>query len=421
MKNGTFRIAIGILLSFCAMTAIAETTETGSTQKTFDDDPLGIKEYLNGIICTPEEVDDWLTRRSFSFGFYDPQMGFFLDNRSERHGLDESICFYNYAPGGVRKMFMYADQPCRINTYGDSFVQCEQVNDGETWQEVLAAHLCEPIRNYGTGNSIHWAWLRMQREEARTPAPYIIFNVYEDDHHRNVISWQRIAYGHRGSKSFHPTMPYVEVNLKTGECTEHPNVCQTRDSIDNLCDPDWVFNTFKDDFYLQIAVARHNLRSGTPERSYEPIRRLAATHGIDAKIDNPQSLSQAAESLMLKVGLFATMRTIEKVEAYAREQNKKVLFVLSYGSKAVMSKYIQTGERFDQEMVDFMDRKGLTYVDLLKVHAEYFEKFNVPFEEYHSRYYVGHYGPLGNLFYAFSIKDKIVEMMDPKPVSYQSP
>ena len=393
----------------------------GQTQSTFPDDPTGTKEYLSTLLYTPEDVDDWLTRRSYSFGFYDPQMGFFLDNRSERHGLDNSICYYNYVPGGIRKMFMYADQPCRINTYGDSFVQCEQVNDGESWQEVLAAHLCEPIRNYGTGNSIHWAWLRMKREEARTPAPYIVFNIYEVDHHRNMIAWQRIAYGHMGPKSFHPTLPYVKGNLKTGVMTEHPNVCPTRDAVYNLCDLDWVDNTFKDDFYLQIAVARYNLRIGKPERSYEPIRRLAAENGFDVTIDSPQSLSQTAASLMRKMGLFTTMRTIEKVEAFARANGKKVLYVLSYGSKAVMSKYIETGKRFDREMVDFMDEKGLPYVDLLDAHAKDFAKFNIPFEEYHQRYYVGHYGPLGNFFYAFAIKDKLVEMMNPKPAPYREP
>jgi hypothetical protein len=46
---------------------------------------------------------------------------------------------------------MYADKKCRINTYGDSFTQCHQVSDGETWQEYLAAHLGEPVRNFGMG------------------------------------------------------------------------------------------------------------------------------------------------------------------------------------------------------------------------------------------------------------------------------
>ena len=62
--------------------------------------------------------------------------------------------------------FLYVGRPCRINTYGDSFTQCHQVSDGETWQEYLAAHLGEPIRNFGMGGyGAYQAYRRMVREE----------------------------------------------------------------------------------------------------------------------------------------------------------------------------------------------------------------------------------------------------------------
>ena len=60
----------------------------------------------------------------------------------------------------------YAGRPCRINTYGDSFTQCHQVSDAETWQEYLAGHLGEPIRNFGMGGyGVYQAYRRMVREE----------------------------------------------------------------------------------------------------------------------------------------------------------------------------------------------------------------------------------------------------------------
>ena len=43
------------------------------------------------------------------------------------------------------------EKACRINTYGNSFTQCHQVSNGEAWQEDLAAHMGEPIRNFGMG------------------------------------------------------------------------------------------------------------------------------------------------------------------------------------------------------------------------------------------------------------------------------
>ena len=61
---------------------------------------------------------------------------------------------------------MYKDKPCRINTYGNSFTLCHQVSDGETWQEYLAGHLGEPIRNFGMGGfGVYQAYRRMVREE----------------------------------------------------------------------------------------------------------------------------------------------------------------------------------------------------------------------------------------------------------------
>jgi hypothetical protein len=55
--------------------------------------------------------------------------------------MDDSVSNYTFAqPDGERVMRNYATQPCRINTYGNSFTQCHQVSDDETWQEVLAAH-----------------------------------------------------------------------------------------------------------------------------------------------------------------------------------------------------------------------------------------------------------------------------------------
>jgi hypothetical protein len=35
------------------------------------------------------------------------------------------------------------------------------------------------------------------------------------------------------------------------------------------------------------------------------------------------------------------------------------------------------------------------------------------------QYFIGHYNPRGNHFFAFSIKDKLVGWLDPKPITYR--
>ncbi|MHC4403983.1 MAG: hypothetical protein ACYTG0_30360 [Planctomycetota bacterium] len=45
--------------------------------------------------------------------------------------------------------------------------------------------------------------------------------------------------------------------------------------------------------------------------------------------------------------------------------------------------------------------------------------FQVDVKDYLAQYYIGHYNPRGNHFCAFAIKDRLVEMLDPKPVPYR--
>src|SRR6266571_1111041 len=109
----------------------------------------------------------------------DSELGYLHRDRRFKEGIEDTICTYTYDESGARHTIMHADKACRVNTYGDSFTSCEQVSDGETWQEALAAYLGEPIRNYGIGGySVYLAYLRMKREEARNPARYIILNIF---------------------------------------------------------------------------------------------------------------------------------------------------------------------------------------------------------------------------------------------------
>ena len=35
------------------------------------------------------------------------------------------------------------------------------------------------------------------------------------------------------------------------------------------------------------------------------------------------------------------------------------------------------------------------------------------------QYFIGHYSPAGNHFFAYSIKDTVVKWLDPKPITYR--
>lgn len=396
------------------------------------------REYLKSILYTREEINDWILGKKIEPGVwerkgdvylnvlgrtgetYDSVLGWLHTNRVEQDGVDGSKVVYSY--GGARRMIMYEDKPCRINTYGDSFTHCDQVSDGETWQEVLAAHLCEPVRNFGVGGfSVYQAYLRMKQEETRTPAEYIIFNIYHDDHYRNLHSWRNIREGHtpesRQGSVVSPPKPSVKVNPSTEEFKEFPNPCPTRESAYNLCDLDWVYETFKDDFVLRIILAERNIENNTPADSYADITELARQQCLDMKINSKESLQNAIHTLYTKAALFASMCVVDKVEELAVRHDKKVLYVLSY-DRDVLRTVVEGNTRFDQEFVDFLEKKNLPYVDLMEVHLDDFSKFNISYDDYATRYWIGHYNPRGNFFQAFAIKDKVVEMLETKPISY---
>jgi hypothetical protein len=256
----------------------------------------------------------------------------------------------------------------------------------------------------------------MLREERRNPAPYIVINIFDDDHFRNLISWQRITSA-RNTKSFHPTLPHVRVNASTGEFSERTNPCPTPDSVYKLCDLDWVYQTFKDDFVLRIRLAQDAAKIGG---AADLIQQLARDHGIAADVNySGDQLKKTADTLYTQAALFSTKRIVEKIEEFALSRRKKVLYVLSYGPNNI-AKRLHGEPRFDQSFVDFLKAKGLPFVDLMGAHQADFANFRCPIQEYIGRYFIGHYGPAGNSFCAFALKDKLVAMLEPKPGSYRA-
>ena len=150
------------------------------------------REFLEGLTLKRERVDRFLDPNAHNYAVFDPELGYIRKNSVLKDGIDESYTISRYGPFGARLMSNFADRPCRINTYGNSFTQCDQVNDGETWQEYLAAHFGEPIRNFGVGgHGVYQAYRRMLREEkTEVSAKYIVLNIFSDDHFRSIYTWR---------------------------------------------------------------------------------------------------------------------------------------------------------------------------------------------------------------------------------------
>ena len=115
--------------------------------------------FLQSIMPTREMVDHFIRPRTAAaaapidlggimcnnaLSTYDPELGWVLSDGVRSDGVDGSWTFYNYEPNGARRVVNFPDRASRIHTYGNSYTHCDQVSDGESWQEYLAAHLQEP-------------------------------------------------------------------------------------------------------------------------------------------------------------------------------------------------------------------------------------------------------------------------------------
>ena len=139
--------------------------------------PVTFREYIMNSVASKEEIDVFV--HGMSWAKFEPEVGYKLGNFMPHDGVDNSSTLSTSRPDGARTSFMYNGKPCRINTYGNSFTQCHQVNDGETWQEYLAANLGEPIRNFGMGGyGVNQSYRRMLKQESsEDSAKNIIFYI----------------------------------------------------------------------------------------------------------------------------------------------------------------------------------------------------------------------------------------------------
>jgi hypothetical protein len=244
--------------------------------------------YLRSIKPSRQRVADFISgeygprdKRPGEVFQYDPELGWVHHEAIGSTGVDGSKVFYSYESDGARKLVNFPDKPSRIRTYGNSFTHCSQANNNETWEEYLAAHIQEPVRNYGVGGySVYQAYRRMLKVERQIPGGYIILNIWDDDHYRNLDAWRSIRFGYGSRCGF--TLPHLRVDVAKGICKQMENVSKTPEDLYRLCDEDYLWPTFKDDPVLKMVMAA---REGGKNISTELINPVAVTFGIpDEKI-----------------------------------------------------------------------------------------------------------------------------------------
>ena len=378
------------------------------------------EQYLKESAVTREVIDRFL--HGPSWAQFDPEVGYILGNYLPADGMDNSATLSTVQSNGARTSFAYAGKKCRINTYGDSFTHCHQVSDSETWQEYLAGHLGEPVRNFGMGGyGVYQAYRRMVREE-RTDhgSEYLILYLWGDDHIRSLLRCRHAiiykTWDHQGGRMFHNNFwSNIEMDLATGQFMERDNLLPTRDSLYRMTDPEWMVDHLKDDLALQLfAFKLGYIRDLDRER----ISKLAAHLAYRLDWSRESTLAEQAGGLLDKYSLNATEYILGKARDFAQQNKKKLLVVLFDPSRVLPEMRMNKG-RYDQQIVDYLTREKFNFFDMNEVQLRDFKNYSLPFDQYMKLYFIGHYNPRGNHFFAYSIKDKVVDWLDPKPITYQ--
>ena len=407
-----------LLLPLLLPPILAAAADQGKTTPAFED-------YIKGHLPDRKEIDVFLNEMSWAQ--FDPDVGYILGNFMPRDGIHRSSTFSTVGPDGARTSFMYKGKPCRINTYGNSFTLCHQVSDGETWQEYLAAHLGEPVRNYGMGGfGTYQAYRRMLREEqTKNEADYVMLYIWGDDHVRSLLrcrymltaSWNRSQDNKEGKgRMFHGNFwSNLQINLETGKLEEKDSLLSTPESLYKMTDPDWMTAHLRDDLALQMALYS---RGAIRDIDVARLKRLAGHLNRPLELDGNQASRATVASLLDAYSFAATKTILEKAKAFTEKHDKKLMVILldPYRVTRVM---LEGGARYDQEIADFLRENDFTVFDMNLVHCEDFKSFNLSVGDYFKRYFIGHYSPAGNHFFAYAIKDKVVDWLDPKPLPYR--
>ncbi len=395
---------------------------------------MDIRDELAAMTWSEEDVDYFLDPARPSWARFDALTGYVPSDIVIRDGVDDSFTINSYEDLGAgattdprhrpvaRRTVRYRENPCRINTYGDSFTQCHQVSDGETWQEVLAAHLGEPIRNFGVGGfGVYQAFCRMRAiEPASHGADYVVLNIFDDDHVRNLDTarWFRVgAFATALGDDIQPMLhanPWAHLRLDpaSGTFVEVPNPLPTEASLRAFADPVAVVAAYADDPVVMLDALSRGIAVG----DVGPLEALAAATGLATDL-RTGDVATAAADLLTAIGLRATLATLAMVRAFVAEQGKQLLVLLSYSADSVVEA-LEGRPRFDQLLVDDLVSHRDLFVDGLEAHRRDASAFALPADRYCDRYYNGHYTPSGNHFFAFAVKGALVRWLDPAPVSY---
>jgi hypothetical protein len=205
----------------------------------------------------------------------------------------------------------------------------------------------------------------------------------------------------------------VAVNLETGELEERENILPTPESVYRMTDPEWMVEHLHDDLALQMSLYA---AGDVSDIDTAAVAKLGGYLGAPTPTSPPSR--EAIQELLDTYSLAATKHILGKAREFCAERDKELLVVL-FDPFRVLRALVEDRRRYDQPIVAYLREEGFRFFDMNVVHVEDFAQFAIPYERYLERYFIGHYNPAGNHFFAHSLKPVVVDWLDPKPITYE--
>src|SRR5262249_17906152 len=172
------------------------------------------------------------------------------------------------------------------------------------------------------------------------------------------------------------------------------------ESVYKMADPEWTVQALKDDLALNLFMYA---QGSVNDLDMKSVRKLASWLKFDQQgLDSEQPSTALIDRLITGYGFAATKMILAKAREFADHNGKQLLVVL-FDPSRVMRPLVEGKPRYDQVIVDFLVEHRFRYFDMNLVHVEDYKNFKVPFYEYLKRYFICHYSPNGNYFFAYLI------------------
>jgi hypothetical protein len=207
------------------------------------------------------------------------------------------------------------------------------------------------------------------------------------------------------------------LTIKVENGLKKENSFNTPESLCQLCDPRFVYETFHNDPVVKLELLR---QGGAVDKDDTQLHEIAERFGIELDLSTKETSKRTAEELFTIYALHSTLFTLDLTRKFIEYTGKKLIVLLSYGYGTVI-RALKSRERFDNLLLDYLKKNKVLFVDTLASHIKDIKQFCISAEDYCELFYIvhAHYNPKGNHFFAFAIKNAIVEWLDPKPLAYR--